>query len=108
MWGANTRLNQDDIDAFNAIRDVKSTWSNANGKQCRLSTAWMVQEMWSAGCDAWERIVTEGGGNVCGAEAALVRCPTFVLHGAKDPMIYPSTRELGRRSESLSILLPTL
>jgi valacyclovir hydrolase len=96
VWGANTRLNQDDIDAFNATRDVKTTWSKRQRET--MSAVYGLdglQEMWSAGCDAWERIVAESDGNVCGAEAALVRCPTFVLHGAKDPMIYPEhPREL--------------
>lgn len=96
VWGANTRLNQDDIDAFNATRDVQSTWSKRQRET--MSAVYGLeglQHMWSAACDAWERIVVEGDGNVCGAEAALVRCPTFVLHGAKDPMVYPEhPREL--------------
>ena len=96
VWGANTRYNQDDIDAFNATRDVQSTWSERQRET--MSAVYGLeglQNMWSAACDAWERIVVEGDGNVCGAEAALVRCPTFVLHGAKDPMVYPEhPREL--------------
>ena len=96
VWGANTRLNQDDIDAFNATRDVQSTWSKRQRET--MSAVYGLeglQHMWSAACDAWERIVVEGDGNVCGAEAALVRCPTFVLHGANDPMVYPEhPREL--------------
>ena len=96
VWGANTRLNQDDIDAFNATRCVATSWSRRQRET--MSAVYgleQLQEMWSAGCDAWERIVVEGDGNVCGAEAALVRCPTFVLHGKKDPMVYPEhPREL--------------
>ena len=96
VWGANTCLNQGDIDAFNATRDVATQWSKRQREA--MSAVYGLeglQDMWSAGCDAWERIVVEGDGNVCGAQAKLVRCPAFVLHGKKDPMVYPEhPREL--------------
>merc|ERR1712203_707118 len=45
-----------------------------------------LQPMWGAAIDAWSAIVAERGGDVCMQQARSIRCPTLVLHGAKDPI----------------------
>merc|ERR1712154_403839 len=45
-----------------------------------------LQPMWDGFCDAM-RVLLSAGGDICKGEAQLVRCPTFILAGAKDAMV---------------------
>ena len=86
-FGGNAYLTPLDIEGFEATRDIATGWS----KRMRASLTEVygdeLQPMWSAACDAWARIVTVDGGDVCRAEAAQIECPTLILHGEKDPMV---------------------
>jgi len=87
IFGGNAYLTKDDIDAFEATRDVEATWSKRmKATHYPVYGQEGLQTMWGAACDAWARILEEKGGDVCMAEARSIRCPTLVLHGAKDPI----------------------
>jgi len=86
-WGANLKFNEADIQAFEATRNVAETWSPRMRESLEsVYGAEELQRMWSAACDAWQEI-HKAGGNVCEAEAHHVKCPTLILHGAKDPIV---------------------
>ena len=87
IFGGNAYLTKDDIDAFEATRDVEGTWSKRM-KETHYPTygAEGLQRMWGAAVDAWAGIYAANDGDVCMAQARSIKCPTLVLHGAKDPI----------------------
>ena len=44
---------------------------------------------WEGWVDAFIAIYKENGGDLCNNDLGKIRCPTFILHGAKDPMVGP-------------------
>jgi len=92
IFGGNAFFTQEDVDAYEATRDIEKNWSK------RMKATHMpvygddLQPMWGAAIDAWTEIVKRGG-DICVDEARGLACPTLVLHGAKDPICYQSHAE---------------
>eukprot|EP01062_Namystynia_karyoxenos_P063083 TRINITY_DN55906_c0_g1_i1.p2 TRINITY_DN55906_c0_g1~~TRINITY_DN55906_c0_g1_i1.p2 ORF type:complete len:292 (+),score=86.21 TRINITY_DN55906_c0_g1_i1:83-958(+) len=86
MFGGNAYLTEKDAAAFEKHRDVERNWSQRMKDTHRPTYGDELQPMWDAATDAWIRIVRERGGDVCMREARALRCPTLVVHGAKDPI----------------------
>ena len=87
IFGGNAYLTKEDIEAFEATRDVEATWSKRMKEtHYPVYGAEALQRMWGSACDAWAAILAQQGGDVCMAEAKSITVPTLVLHGAKDPI----------------------
>lgn len=90
IFGGNAFLVQEDVDAFEATRNVEENWSP------RMKAALLpvygddLQSMWSSACDAWKAILEERGGNICVDEARRLHLPTLVAHGTRDPICLQS------------------
>jgi len=85
IFGGNAYMNKDDVEAFEATRDT-SKWSKRMRETHLPVYGDDLQPMWSEAVDAWIAIVNDRGGDVCMEQAKGLKCPTFVLHGAKDPI----------------------
>lgn len=46
-----------------------------------------LQTLWGNYVETMKGVYEEAGGNNCVKECALVRCPTLIVHGAKDPVV---------------------
>lgn len=84
VFGGQSFLTPEEITAFNNIRKI-SAWSPRAAEAMRA--------VYGDGLDAlWDRYVTgqealfNAGGDLYRPLLANVKCPTFVLHGAKDPL----------------------
>ena len=86
IFGGNAYFTQEDIDAFEATRDIEANWSQRMKDTHRPVYGDDLQPMWDGAVDAWAAIFAERGGDVCQTQAQAIKCPTLVLHGAKDPM----------------------
>jgi valacyclovir hydrolase len=86
IFGGNAFFGPDDIEAFEATRDVEATWSERMKATHEPVYGKDLQPMWSGACDAWKRILEERGGNICVDEAKGLSCKTLVAHGEKDPL----------------------
>ena len=67
-------------------RDIEANWSQRMKDTHRPVYGDDLQPMWDGAVDAWAAIFAERGGDVCQTQAQAIKCPTLVLHGAKDPM----------------------
>jgi valacyclovir hydrolase len=83
-FGGQSFLTAEEIAAFNNIREI-SAWSQRAAKAMRT--------IYGDGLDAlWDRYVAgqealfDAGGDLYRPLLAKVKCPTFVLHGARDPL----------------------
>lgn len=87
VWGANAFVTQADIDLYEGIRDL-SKWSVAmKSPLIELYGEAGLTKLWGDFCDAFQHILHEQGGNICKDYLGRIEAPTFVLHGAKDPMV---------------------
>lgn len=86
ILGGNAWVEQADIDSYEATRDVKKNWSKRMLDLHVPVYGDDLQPMWDGFCDAMKAIMARGG-HINMEEAKRIRCPTFVLAGAKDPIV---------------------
>lgn len=71
---------------FIEIRDI-SKWSDRmKAPLIKLYTEKGLQDMWNSWCDTLKTIQANGG-DICKNDLQNIKCPTFILHGDKDPMV---------------------
>ena len=86
IWGSNAYVTKYDIEVREKIRDIKDLnprmreeWLNIYGDS--------VQSLWSGWIDAVRDMYEKRkDGDLCMEEAKRVKCPTLIVHGAKDVM----------------------
>jgi len=86
VFGIQASITKEDVDMYEGMRDVEQAWSKRMLATHRAVYGDDVQPMWSSFCDAM-KMIYEGGGDFCTAQAKTLTCPTLVLHGEKDPIV---------------------
>ncbi|KAL1452218.1 hypothetical protein WDU94_006514, partial [Cyamophila willieti] len=81
------KLMKTDIDLYEGIRDL-SKWSDAmKSPLIKLYSEPGLSKLWGQFCDAFQHTLKHEEGDVCKKYLANIQAPTFILHGAKDPMV---------------------
>lgn len=86
IWGGTPFITEEDVKRSVPIRNV-DFWSE--GQLEAMEAVYGpdgLRELWGSWSNATDKIYSQGG-NVCKAEVGMVRCPTFLLHGGKDPLV---------------------
>ncbi|CAJ1439569.1 unnamed protein product [Effrenium voratum] len=86
VFGIQGSITKEDIEAYEGLRDVEKAWSKRMLDTHRPVYGDDLQPMWSSFCDAMKAMY-DAGGDMCQKEAKQVKCPTLILHGAKDPIV---------------------
>lgn len=102
IWGGNSFISEEDLARIESIRDV-STWSTRMRKTLESVYGDSLQELWSLYCGSLQRIYREGG-QICRDRLGMIRCPTFILHGALDPLVPEFHPEIFHREINASRL----
>lgn len=85
IFGGQSFLTAEEIAAFNAIRKI-SAWSPRAAEAMRAIYGDDLDELWDRYVDG-QVALYEAGGDLYSALLPKVRCPTLILHGAKDPLV---------------------
>jgi valacyclovir hydrolase len=85
VWGGNAYATQEDIDAYETTRCV-ADWAPRAAAPMRAMYGDDFQALWTRWCDAQQRFL-KAGGDLCRDRLAEIACPTFLLHGGKDPLV---------------------
>lgn len=85
IWGGNSYVSQEDVDSYEKTRDV-ADWSPKAAEPMKIMYAAGFQSIWSRWCDAQQHIFKTGG-DLCKSRLGMIKCPTFLIHGAKDPLV---------------------
>jgi len=85
VFGGNSFLTGEEVSAFDAIRKV-SSWSPRAAEAMRAVYGDELDELWERYVSGLKAIYAAGG-DVYQSLLAQVRCPTLILHGAKDPLV---------------------
>lgn len=70
------------------MRDISKWSERMKAPLVALYTEKGLQEMWTAWSNTLAEI-SKNGGNICKDYLSKIKCPTFILHGDKDPMVAP-------------------
>ena len=84
-WGGNAYVIREDIDAYETTRNV-SDWAPRAAAPMQAMYGDDFQALWTRWCDAQQALL-KAGGDLCRNRLADITCPTFLLHGGKDPLV---------------------
>ncbi|XP_049807465.1 valacyclovir hydrolase [Schistocerca nitens] len=88
VWGANAFISAEDAEIYKGIRDVSAMSERYRKPMEDLYGVKGFADLWAAWVDAMVRMQREQvNGDICRWLLPLIRCPTLVIHGAKDPMV---------------------
>jgi len=85
IWGGNAQVTAADIEGYERTRFL-SSWSPRMVEAFRSLYGDELQGLWARWCDA-QKALYQAGGELCRQRLQLIRCPTFILHGGKDPLV---------------------
>lgn len=89
IWGANAYITPAEADIYEKIRDVRQ-WSPRMKEPMEQTYGKEgFPALWSAWVDGMLNIYRQRNGDICKAVLEKIQAPTFILHGAKDPMVVP-------------------
>ncbi|XP_051826728.1 valacyclovir hydrolase [Antechinus flavipes] len=87
IWGANAYVTDEDEMIYHGIRDV-SKWSERTRKPLEALYGY---EYLAKTCENWVDGILQfkdlPDGNICRHLLPLVKCPTLIIHGEKDPLV---------------------
>jgi valacyclovir hydrolase len=85
IWGGNSFLSAEEIAAFQGMREL-STWSPREVAAMSQVYGDSLAALWSRYVSGLEAIYAAGG-DIYRSQLERVQCPTFILHGEKDPLV---------------------
>jgi valacyclovir hydrolase len=84
VFGGQSFLTPEEIEAFNAIRKI-SAWSPRAAQAMRAIYGEDLDGLWDRYVDG-QVALFQAGGNLYRERLKDVRCPVFILHGGRDPL----------------------
>ncbi|XP_058450955.1 valacyclovir hydrolase [Malaya genurostris] len=89
VWGSNSYISPTEAKIYENIRDVSKWSARMREPMEAIYGKEGFQSLWSAWVDAMLEMYRTRGGDICQAILDRVQAPTFILHGAQDPMVIP-------------------
>lgn len=86
IFGINAWVDENDIAGYEQTRNVELQWSQRMKDVHVPVYGDDLQPMWDGFCEAMIAIFNRGG-DVCKEYLRSIKCPCFLLHGAKDPIV---------------------
>ncbi|KAM9849315.1 valacyclovir hydrolase [Aulostomus maculatus] len=87
VWGSNAFISQDDLDLYDAVRDVSQWSARMRQPMEEVYGAEVFAKTWEAWVDGITQFKHRPQGSICMELLPLVSCPTLIVHGEKDPMV---------------------
>ncbi|XP_065072970.1 valacyclovir hydrolase isoform X1 [Ochlerotatus camptorhynchus] len=89
IWGSNAYITPKEAGMFENIRDVSKWSARMREPMEKVYGTEGFPKIWSAWVDGMINMYKQRNGDICREVLDKIRAPTFILHGAKDPMIVP-------------------
>ncbi|XP_023013640.1 valacyclovir hydrolase [Leptinotarsa decemlineata] len=87
IWGASSYIIAEEVETFQKLRDVSKWSEKMRAPLVALYTEKGLQDMFDKWCDAVTALYNQNSGDLCSSCLEKIKCPTFILHGDKDPMV---------------------
>ncbi|XP_034738107.1 valacyclovir hydrolase [Etheostoma cragini] len=87
VWGSNAFVSQQDLQLYNAVRDVSKWSARMRQPMEEVYGAQIFAKTWEAWVDGIAQFAKRPEGSICLELLPLISCPTLIIHGEKDPMV---------------------
>ncbi|XP_041968722.1 valacyclovir hydrolase [Aricia agestis] len=87
VWGANSFILPHELEIYKNIRDVSKWSKKMREPMVELYGEEYFPKLWSNWIDGVIAVYNKNDGNICAEMLKNIKCPTFILHGEKDPMV---------------------
>jgi valacyclovir hydrolase len=104
MWGGNSFLTKQELEIFQSMQST-SAWSPRALEAMRSIYGDTLQALWESYLAALQELFGRGA-DIYRSRLHLIRCPTLILHGAKDPLVpslHPAILQQGIAASQLYI-----
>ncbi|KAG5318036.1 BPHL hydrolase, partial [Pseudoatta argentina] len=89
VFGANAYIHPDETKIYESIRDINKWSEKMRTPMIQIYGKDYFQKMWSDWIDAVLRLYEKQNGDLCKQVLPKIKCPTLIIHGAKDAMVLP-------------------
>ncbi|XP_013173962.1 PREDICTED: uncharacterized protein LOC106122510 isoform X2 [Papilio xuthus] len=87
IWGSNSFMLPNEVEALKKIRDVKTWSAKMREPMIEAYGEEKFAQYWARWVDGMVEIAQAQNGNICNEIVKDISCPTFILHGEKDPLV---------------------
>ncbi|KAL0102938.1 hypothetical protein PUN28_018323 [Cardiocondyla obscurior] len=89
VFGANSYIHPDETKIYESIRDIDKWSERMKASMIQVYGRDYFQKTWSDWVDGVVRLYEKQNGNLCKESLSKIKCPTLIIHGAKDAMVLP-------------------
>ena len=86
VWGTKAYITPNELEYLESIRDI-STWNPKVRDPLYHIYGDSLQSLWTDVIATVNKITSKNDGDICKGELCSIKCPTLILHGARDPMV---------------------
>lgn len=83
IWGGSAYINQSEHRALAATEETRDWSAQMKDPYVNVYGAEIFQKMWSRHIEFYKTL-----GDICKTKLSAIRCPTFILHGDRDPLCH--------------------
>ncbi|KYN30104.1 PREDICTED: valacyclovir hydrolase [Trachymyrmex cornetzi] len=89
VFGANAYIHPDETKIYESIRDINKWSEKMRTPMIQIYGEDYFQKIWSDWIDAMLRLYEKQNGDLCKQVLPKIKCPTLIIHGAKDAVVLP-------------------
>ncbi|KYQ54734.1 Valacyclovir hydrolase [Trachymyrmex zeteki] len=89
VFGTNAYIHLDETKIYKSIRDINKWSEKMRTPMIQIYGENYFQKMWSDWIETVLRLYEKQNGNLCKQVLPKIKCPTLIIHGAKDAMVLP-------------------
>lgn len=87
IWGSNAFVSKQDLELYNAVRDISQWSARMRQPMEEVYGAEIFAKTWEGWVDGISQFGENPKGDICMKLLPLISCPTLIIHGEKDPMV---------------------
>lgn len=87
IWGSNAYITEEETSIYESVRDVSKWSEKMRQPMVEMYGKEGFAKLWGEWIDTLCEIYKKRNGDICKDRLANINCPTFILHGAKDPLV---------------------
>ncbi|XP_011689941.1 PREDICTED: valacyclovir hydrolase isoform X1 [Wasmannia auropunctata] len=89
VFGANAYIHPDEAKIYESVRDINKWSEKMRTPMIQVYGEDYFRKTWSNWIDAVLRLYEKQNGDLCKQVLSKIKCPTLIIHGARDAMVLP-------------------
>ncbi|XP_075069095.1 serine hydrolase BPHL [Mixophyes fleayi] len=107
VWGANAYVAEEDLELYNAVKDITKWSPKMREPMEKLYGEEYFAKTFAAWVEAMGNFRRKSDGNICRHLLPLIDCPTLIVHGLKDalvPLFHPHSLHKQMKNSRLHLM----